>query len=89
MQTQTYSEAKNYMSPEVIKGEAYSFGTYVWSLGCGIHELTALQTLFQSSCLNDFIQKIIYSAIPSHYSNEFNYSAKLRVLEFKRKFLTS
>lgn len=36
-----------YMAPEMHAGHAYSFAADVWSLGCLLYELCALQPLFQ------------------------------------------
>ena len=62
-----------YISPEIVKGNHYSFKTDVWSLGVILYEMCCLKLPFRGQ--NQFVlQKKIteckYSPIPSRYSDE-------------------
>ena len=36
----------NYISPEIAKGESYSFKTDLWAIGCVLYELCFLEKAF-------------------------------------------
>ncbi|XP_046405747.1 serine/threonine-protein kinase Nek6-like [Ischnura elegans] len=65
-----------YMSPERIQGHGYDFKSDIWSIGCLIYEMTALQPPFHSREKNlmlicQRIATVDYPPIPSDlYSDE-------------------
>jgi NIMA (never in mitosis gene a)-related kinase len=66
-----------YMSPELVKGEGYAFGSDVWSLGCSIYELAAgYPPFFRADmdfyALGDAICSARYPALAAdNWSREF------------------
>lgn len=61
-----------YLSPEIIKGEGYSFKSDIWSLGVLLYEIAALQPPFNAASLHQLAQKIIlgkFNPLPSNFSN--------------------
>jgi len=64
-----------YLSPEIIKSEAYNFKSDIWSLGVLLYEMAALQPPFNAQSLHQLAQKIIqgkYSKLPNHFSPQFD-----------------
>ena len=62
-----------YISPEILKGQHYSFKTDIWSLGVILYEMCCLKLPFRGQ--NQFVlqRKIIeckYSPIPVRYSDD-------------------
>jgi len=62
-----------YMSPEVLRGDAYDFSSDLWSLGCILYELGKLKSPFKSEGLNlySLFQKISkgdYPPLPDDFS---------------------
>jgi serine/threonine protein kinase len=65
-----------YISPELSRNEKYSKKTDIWSLGCVIYEVCALEKPFKTSKgFMDLIRLIQNSeppALPSMYSKDIN-----------------
>jgi NIMA (never in mitosis gene a)-related kinase 1/4/5 len=64
-----------YASPEVWKDQPYDSKSDVWSLGCVLYEIAALQPPFRASDMDGLFKKVlkgIYPKIPAHYSDELN-----------------
>lgn len=64
-----------YMSPEVLRGDGYGFGSDTWSLGCLLYELAMLKSPFKQEGLNlySLFQKISqgdYHPLSDNYSEE-------------------
>jgi serine/threonine protein kinase len=77
---QTFVGTPYYMSPELINESSYNSKSDIWSLGCLIYELCALEPPFQSKTQAGLSQKIRegkFNGIPSHYSSELSKIVKL------------
>ena len=64
-----------YASPEVWKDQPYDSKSDVWSLGCVLYEILALQPPFRAQDMDGLFKKVlkgIYPKIPIHYSDEIN-----------------
>jgi len=62
-----------YASPEVWKDEPYDLKSDIWSLGCVIYEMAALQPPFRANDMQALYKRVIkgiYDRIPQRYSNE-------------------
>ncbi len=62
-----------YMSPEVCESKPYTYKSDVWSLGCVLYELCALDHPFMADNLLGLVYKIVTeipSSIPMMYSEE-------------------
>lgn len=73
MQTQTGTPY--YASPEVWNDQPYDARCDIWSLGCVIYELAALNPPFQAKDMNSLYQRVnkgIYPSLPKLYSKELN-----------------
>lgn len=60
-----------YASPEVWKDQPYDEKSDIWSLGCVIYEMTALQPPFQAEDMEGLFETVIegrYPPIPAFYS---------------------
>lgn len=69
----TYVGTPFYMSPEICSSERYSGKSDVWSLGCIMYELCALEPPFNARSHLELIQKIRLGKtkpLPGHYSKE-------------------
>eukprot|EP00347_Sterkiella_histriomuscorum_P005000 403358286 len=71
MQTQTGTPY--YASPEVWNDKPYDARCDIWSLGCVIYELAALNPPFQAKDMHQLYQRVnkgIYPSLPKLYSQE-------------------
>ncbi|KAI0212520.1 Serine/threonine-protein kinase Nek11 [Lamellibrachia satsuma] len=79
----TFVGTPYYMSPEVLKHEGYNSKSDVWSVGCLLYELVALQHAFEGESLMGVMYKIVQSDLPkwpSGYSKHLK-AVFVRVLE--------
>lgn len=53
-----------YSSPELVKGEPYSYKTDIWALGCIIYELVTKQQAFRGGSEDHIRQKITSLMLP-------------------------
>eukprot|EP00920_Eleutheroschizon_duboscqi_P025410 GHVT01062572.1.p1 GENE.GHVT01062572.1~~GHVT01062572.1.p1 ORF type:complete len:282 (+),score=19.50 GHVT01062572.1:604-1449(+) len=53
-----------YLSPELIRGEKYSFPSDVWALGCILYELCVLRVPFDAPSIKELGRQIINDPIP-------------------------
>ena len=79
----------NYISPELCEGRPYDQKSDVWSLGCILYEMCALQRAFQAPSLPALVLKIMRGRIqplPSHFSyllkGEFLMHSKMQFFFF-------
>ena len=64
-----------YASPEVWKDQPYDSKSDVWSRGCVLYEIVALQPPFRAQDMDGLFRKVLkglYPKIPTHYSEELN-----------------
>eukprot|EP01062_Namystynia_karyoxenos_P060982 TRINITY_DN5281_c1_g2_i1.p1 TRINITY_DN5281_c1_g2~~TRINITY_DN5281_c1_g2_i1.p1 ORF type:complete len:673 (+),score=237.19 TRINITY_DN5281_c1_g2_i1:110-2128(+) len=52
------------MSPEAIRGHPYSCASDLWSLGCVLHEMCALQHPFRSANIGELVNKVLHQPLP-------------------------
>ena len=64
-----------YASPEVWKDKPYTFSSDIWSLGCVIYEIAALEPPFTANDMQGLYKKIIkgeYPSMPQIYSESLS-----------------
>jgi NIMA (never in mitosis gene a)-related kinase len=64
-----------YASPEVWQDEPYDFNSDMWSLGCVVYEIAALQPPFQAPSMAGLYKKVVepkFSRLPRVYSHDLN-----------------
>ena len=60
IEVNTFAGSIEYMSPEVMKYDTYSYNTDCWSLGCVLYELITLEKFYDKGIKeNDYIQNEI------------------------------
>lgn len=61
-----------YLSPEMCQSQPYNYKSDIWSLGCVLYEMCALEAAFSGNDLGLLVSKIIkgaYKPLPGHYSD--------------------
>ncbi|KAF8819769.1 NEK kinase [Cardiosporidium cionae] len=64
-----------YLSPELCRGEAYSYPADIWALGCILYEMASLKKPFEGSNIEELIRSIKSDKIPSlprRYTSELS-----------------
>jgi NIMA (never in mitosis gene a)-related kinase len=64
-----------YASPEVWQDQPYDMKSDIWSLGCVIYEMAALEPPFKASDLQSLFKKVkagVFKPIPSFYSSDLS-----------------
>ena len=75
----TFTGTPYYMSPEVLKHEGYNTKSDIWSIGCLLYEMCALQHAFEGQGLMGVMYKIVEGEVPElprSYSRELNHILK-------------
>lgn len=83
MYAHTYVGSPFYMSPELINECEYNEKSDIWSLGCIVYEMAALNPPFQAENQLSLALKIkqgSFSRVPSTYSEEL-----MRVIKWMLK----
>lgn len=55
----SYIQSRSYRAPEVILGCQYDYRIDVWSLGCILYELFTGNVLFQNTCVQELLVRVI------------------------------
>ncbi|KAL8563766.1 hypothetical protein ACOMHN_058281 [Nucella lapillus] len=61
-----------YISPEIYQGNSYSYKTDIWSLGCCVYEMMALQYAFHASSRYELVGRVVNKQVlplPEAYSS--------------------
>lgn len=53
-----------YLSPEVCQEKPYAWPSDMWSMGCILYEMCALQVPFDAHSISGLVQKICYGPLP-------------------------
>jgi NIMA (never in mitosis gene a)-related kinase len=64
-----------YASPEVWQDQPYDMKSDIWSLGCVIYEMAALEPPFKATDLQSLYRKVkagVFKPIPSSYSSDLS-----------------
>lgn len=64
-----------YASPEVWKDQPYDSKSDLWSMGCVLYEIVALQPPFRADDMDGLYKKVLkgsYPKIPPQYSDDLN-----------------
>lgn len=54
-----------YLSPEVCQEKPYAWPSDMWSMGCILYEMCALQVPFDAHSISGLVQKICYGPLPT------------------------
>lgn len=76
---QTQTGTPYYCSPEVWKDRPYDSKSDLWSIGCVLYEMCALQPPFQAKDMQGLYKRVLtgrYNPIPSVYSKDMNTMVK-------------
>ncbi|ESO98205.1 hypothetical protein LOTGIDRAFT_62743, partial [Lottia gigantea] len=71
----TFTGTPYYMSPEVLKHEGYNSKSDIWSIGCILYEMCALEHAFDGQGLMAVMYKIVEGKppdLPKRYSKDLN-----------------
>ncbi|OMJ95010.1 hypothetical protein SteCoe_1708 [Stentor coeruleus] len=55
----SYVQSRSYRAPEVILGCQYDYRIDVWSLGCILFELFTGNVLFQNTCIQELLARVV------------------------------
>lgn len=69
-----------YISPEIWQGRSYDYKTDIWSLGCLLYEMCALNYPFLGMNMNDLKRSVLrgrYAPIPHFYDKDITTIIKL------------
>ena len=70
---ETFTGTPLYIAPEMLNDLPYDYKVDIWSLGCIVYELCALETPFNGRNMNELFKNIKagrYIPIPNKYSND-------------------
>lgn len=78
-----------YASPEVWQDKSYDNKSDIWSMGCVLYELIALNPPFTAKDMKGLYHRVmkgVYPKIPNHYSKDLNVALKsMLVIEPKKR----
>lgn len=78
-----------YLAPEIWKNAMYDYRCDVFSFGCVLYEIAALQVPFQGSSISELFKKIEYGTVPflpKRYSNHlYNFIKLCLTKSFKNR----
>ena len=77
---QTQTGTPYYASPEVWQDKPYDHKSDIWSLGCVLYEMCALNPPFRANDMNQLFRKVCEGRLPplpSQYSKDLMYMVRL------------
>ena len=77
---QTQTGTPYYASPEVWQDKPYDHKSDIWSMGCVLYEMCALQPPFRANDMNQLFKRVCEGRIPSlppQYSKDLMFMIKL------------
>ena len=77
---QTQTGTPYYASPEVWQDKPYDHRSDIWSIGCVLYEMAALQPPFRANDMNQLFKRVCegrVTSLPPQYSKDLMYMIKL------------